>query len=96
MIKDKDKSFAAKLFSEEEMPDVVKGPSHERAFAAQATNLRIWDKTGRLAAGLAWWFGVAEVQPWLGRDFNWAGSNDGVEVWERGVYARRPMESLKK
>ena len=54
MIKDKDKSFAAKLFSEEEMPDVVKGPSHERAFAAQATNLRIWDKTGRLAAGLAW------------------------------------------
>jgi len=49
-----------------------------------------------LAAGLAWWFGVAEVQPWLGRDFNWAGSNDGVEVWERGVYARRPMESLKK
>jgi hypothetical protein len=50
----KDKSFAAKLFSDAEMADSVKGPSQERGFASQATNLRIWDKSGRLAAGLSW------------------------------------------
>jgi len=53
MRDDKDKSFAAKLFGEES-PDTLKGPSQERGFAAQANNLRIWDKTGRLAPGISW------------------------------------------
>ncbi len=54
MREEKEKSFAAKLFSGEEPPDAVKGPSQERGFASQANNLRIWDKSGRLAAGLSW------------------------------------------
>ena len=50
----KDTSFAARFFSDDETPDSARGPSHERAFAAQATNLRVWNKDGRLAAGLSW------------------------------------------
>ena len=50
-----EQGFAAKLFAEAETPpDAAKGPMQERGFAAQATNLRIWNKDGRLAAGLSW------------------------------------------
>jgi hypothetical protein len=54
MLDDREKSFAAKLFSGEDSADVLRGPSQERGFAAQATNLRIWDKTGRAAPGISW------------------------------------------
>jgi len=54
VLEARDKSFAAKLFGDAETQESVRGPSQERGFAAQATNLRIWDKSGRLAAGLSW------------------------------------------
>ena len=54
MINTKDKSFAAKLFSDAEAQEGSNTHSFERGFAAQATNLRLWDKSGRLAAGLSW------------------------------------------
>jgi hypothetical protein len=50
----KERSFASKLMGDAETQESARGPSQERGFAAQATNLRIWDKSGRLAAGLSW------------------------------------------
>lgn len=59
MLDLKEKGFAAKLFSGDEANDSNKGPSFERALAT-ATNLRLWDKTGHLAAGLSWSSYVAD------------------------------------
>jgi hypothetical protein len=51
----KEKSFAAKFLADPDaLAEGAKGPSHERGFLGQATNLRVWDKSGRLAAGLSW------------------------------------------
>jgi hypothetical protein len=54
VLENKEKSFAAKLFSDVDAADMAKGPSHERGLSAGATNLRLWDKSGRMAAGLSW------------------------------------------
>jgi hypothetical protein len=54
MLDARDKGFARKFFSDAEASDTAKGPYSERGLTAQAANLRLWDKTGRLAAGLSW------------------------------------------
>jgi hypothetical protein len=79
VLKTKEKSFAAQfLVDPDEMGEGVKGPSHERAFSGEATNLRIWDKTGRLAAGLSWASYVTD---------QWA--DDGTEERLTLVFASR-------
>lgn len=54
MLDLKEKGFAAKLLSGDDLVDTAKGPSFERGLAAHAVNLRVWDKTGHLAAGFSW------------------------------------------
>ena len=54
MLDQREKGFAARLLADVDTQDSAKGPSHERSLGAEATNLRIWYKTGRQAPGLPW------------------------------------------
>lgn len=47
--------FTEKIYGGEESKAAAgKGPAHEWGLGAQASTLRIWDKSGRLAAGFSW------------------------------------------
>ncbi len=54
MLEPKERSFASKLLGDADTQDTARGPISERGVGAQANILRVWEKTGRLAAGLSW------------------------------------------